>query len=71
MTADAVRSSSAALSAASLTASYARRLGTKTDILGKIELVYAPPPNGIIAAEWRTAVDKDRALQRAIASASR
>jgi len=48
-----------------------KKLGSKPDILGKIELVYAAPPKGVSAAEWRTAVQKDRALQRVIHSASR
>jgi hypothetical protein len=47
-----------------------KKLGSKPDILGKIELVYAAPPKGVSAAEWRTAVQKDRALQRVIHSAS-
>jgi hypothetical protein len=41
------------------------------DILGSTTLIYAPPPRGVSAAEWQTAVPKDQALQRAIARASR
>jgi hypothetical protein len=36
----------------------------RADVLGSIVLVYAPPPKGISAAEWNTAIRNDRTLQR-------
>jgi hypothetical protein len=46
------------------------KLGGK-DVLGHITLVYAPPPKGVSAVEWQTAIGKDRAVQRLITSQSK
>jgi hypothetical protein len=39
-----------------------------SDVLGTITLVYAAPPKGVTPAEWRSAVNKDRTLQRLLAA---
>lgn len=42
-----------------------------TNILGSTTLIYAPPPKGVSASEWQTAVRRDQPLQRAISRSSR
>jgi hypothetical protein len=34
------------------------------DVLGSLNLIYAPAPNGISNAEWETAIHHDKRLQR-------